>query len=412
VERDNIVVDGAGYTLQGTGSEIGIYLLFRSNVTIRDVTIRAFYLGIYMTDSSNSTISGNTVANNYDEGIYLSSSSNNTISGNNITNNRFGIYLNKAPNNSVSGNNITSSYHGIELEESSKCSIYENNITNKGSMHTCTKGIAVGDSSNNNSILGNTITASSWSGILLGFSYNNTISGNNITNSGWGVELWASSNRIYHNNFIDNAEQVHVHFLGSANFWDDGFPSGGNYWSDYTGVDSDYDGIGDSPYVIDPHNKDNYPLMGMFSDFPITYEEEIYDVTTICNSTISGFHFDHANKIIDFDVTGSDGTVGFCRIMIPTILIESPYTVLVDGEEISYTELPISNITHAFLYFTYIHSIHHIRITGPPPVGGKATPINIPMNKPETPTLWIWLTTITFLLITTVVYVKKRKKNT
>jgi len=46
------------------------------------------------------------------------------------------------------------------------------------------------------------------------------------------------------------------------------------------------------------------------------------------------------------------------------------------------------------------------------PVGGKATPINIPMNKPETPALWIWLTTITLSLIATVVYIKRRKRNT
>jgi len=47
----------------------------------------------------------------------------------------------------------------------------------------------------------------------------------------------------------------------SINAWDDGYPSGGNYWSDYTGVDADGDGIGDTPYVIDENNTDRYPLM-------------------------------------------------------------------------------------------------------------------------------------------------------
>ncbi|MDH5779210.1 MAG: hypothetical protein OEZ29_01285, partial [Candidatus Bathyarchaeota archaeon] len=40
IERDNIVVDGAGYTLQGTGSGYGIELSYRSNVTIKNMEIK------------------------------------------------------------------------------------------------------------------------------------------------------------------------------------------------------------------------------------------------------------------------------------------------------------------------------------------------------------------------------------
>jgi hypothetical protein len=66
-------------------------------------------------------------------------------------------------------------------------------------------------------------------------------------------------NKILHNSFIDNVHQAVDNATG--NFWDDGYPSGGNYWSDYNGTDSNHDGIGDTPYVIDANNTDNYPLM-------------------------------------------------------------------------------------------------------------------------------------------------------
>jgi len=48
----------------------------------------------------------------------------------------------------------------------------------------------------------------------------------------------------------------------------------------------------------------------------------------------------------------------------------------------------------------------------PKPVGGKAIPINILMNEPETPTFWIWLSTIILSIALTVVYVKKRNRHT
>jgi peptide/nickel transport system substrate-binding protein len=111
-------------------------------------------------------------------------------------------------------------------------------------------------------------------GIDLSSSSNyNSISGNNITNNGCGIELdYSSNNRVFHNNFINNAQQVYS--SNSVNVWDDGYPSCGNYWSDYTGVDlysgpyqneTDRDGIGDTQYVIDSNNIDHYPLMNAWT---------------------------------------------------------------------------------------------------------------------------------------------------
>jgi len=124
------------------------------------------------------------------------------------------------------------------------------------------------------------------------------LSGNNVTANNWyGIRLDSSGNNVfYHNNFINNTQHVYVVTLGFANSWDDGYPSGGNYWSDYDGVDfcsgsyqneSGSDGMGDTPYVIDEDNQDNYPLMKPYPWDP--HDVGITSVTT--SKTIVGQGF-------------------------------------------------------------------------------------------------------------------------
>jgi parallel beta-helix repeat protein len=215
-----------------------------------------------------------------------------------------------------------------------------------------------------NTISGNNITANVEYAIRLCWSScYNTISRNNICNNTIGIEFENSSNNsLYHNNFINNAQQVSAD--GSRNVWDDG--NEGNYWSNYTGVDlksgfcqneTGNDGIGDMPHTIDANNIDNYPLMGMFSDFNATSE---YHVQIICNSTVSNFQFN--GTAISFNVTGVDGTTGFCRICIPTALMNATYKVFVNGTEVSYNLLPFSNETDSYLYFNYTHSTQEVII--------------------------------------------------
>ena len=130
-------------------------------------------------------------------------------------------------------------------------------------------------SANYDTIAWNNIEQNSEMGIWFESSSNNYVYSNDVQeNSAFGIWLSSSQNNdVYHNNFVNNAAQVYTTY-DSNNVWDNGYPSGGNYWSDYSGTDffkgafqnlTGSDGIGDTPYTIDANNIDHYPLMNLWS---------------------------------------------------------------------------------------------------------------------------------------------------
>jgi nitrous oxidase accessory protein NosD len=82
VERDNTVIDGAGFTLQGYGVT-GITLTNRSNIIIQNINFRDYTWSVSLTISSNVSIYDNNMMT--DLNILLDSSVDNQIIGNNIT---------------------------------------------------------------------------------------------------------------------------------------------------------------------------------------------------------------------------------------------------------------------------------------------------------------------------------------
>jgi len=439
IERDNIILDGAGYAVKApiiTYPFNGIDLNNRYNITIRNTQVIGFWYGVELVNSSNNTISGNNIKNIYGGvnlrdssnntisgnnikniygGVNLRDSSNNTISGNNIKNNRYGVTLQVSSNNTIngnvffhdglfvidsygnlvvdnvvngeplvylegvsdvivndagqvilvncnhitvenlnisdvivginlqdtndsiiSGNNITNNVYGVNLRDSSNNTISGNNIKNNEN------GVLLGYSSNN-SVSGNNLIENS-DGVSLYESSNNSIAGNNITSNTLGVFLHTSSNNIfYHNNFINNDfRHAIIDPTGYANIWDDGYPSGGNYWSDYMGVDVKWgpgqdlhgsDGIGDTPYVIDADNRDCYPLMYPYgASPPPMYSLTI--TTTVGGTTdpVPGTYTYTAYSSVQVTAIPNVDYV-FDHWELDTVNVDSanPYTVLMDN---------------------------------------------------------------------------------
>lgn len=371
---DNVIHSNSFYE-----NGYSIYLQSSSNNVILENNITlSKNPGIYLYGSSSNVISGNTVKDSPNEHIeLLYSSNNNIISGNTLTNSTadVGIYVYACSLNSFFGNNITANANsGIRIDTSSDSTIYENNIS-----ENLADGVDLWSSSNI-TVSGNGITANNWWGINPANSNNNTISGNNIKSNNCGINFASSdfnivsannitdnvcgiylesssNNTFHHNNLINNTDQVAVDEPGYANNWDDGYPSGGNYWSEYTDIDNNSgpdqnitgvpDGIWDHPYIIDANNTDHYPLKFPYETQPPTItilspENKTYAVNASIPLT---FTVDEMTSWMGYSLNGQ-ATVTITDNTTLPLLPDGWYDVTV------YANDTFGNMGSATVYFT------------------------------------------------------------
>jgi len=254
-----------GFTVKNSTSssaKAAIYLHYVQNCTIENNKALDSWCGIYLWHSTNNTLIDNEACPVHD-GIWLRWSSNNTLIGNKASGNgEDGIAICHSNRNKLINNTASDNYqYGIELDHS--------NYT-----------IVLGNVASNNVGSGGDYLEF---GIKLQSLANCIIKNNNFSDNNKGIMILASSNNtIYHNNFIDNDLQAWCNVTG--NKWDNGYPSGGNYWSDYDGTDLPLsDGIGRTPYVINENNQDNYPLTS-----PHVHDVAIMEVTVSPTEVYSG----------------------------------------------------------------------------------------------------------------------------
>ena len=267
--------------------------IFENNITSingNGVILGADWAYHYTSDCTYTNVSRNRIAVENGNGVAISGCEYNTVSGNNITVAKgSGVYLYPY---------LANDYPFSEVVPSSYNLISENNVTGN-----CYPG----------------------GGIFLSSSFYNNISRNYVCADNYNIYLYNSDNNsIFHNRFVGRGLQVYS--FNSANVWDNGYPSGGNYWSDYTGTDVDGDGIGDGPYVIDADNQDRYPLMRPWSPLPVRNMNTGLGYATIQEA------IDHAST--GDTIFAESGTYSHIEITKSLNLCgESKYTTIIDGAE-------------------------------------------------------------------------------
>lgn len=282
IRADNTTVSGFKVRSAPYSQATGVYLTGCSYCDINNNDFSENYLGLYLSNSKNNTISDNKMNLSGKYGIQLMHSEGNILSNNSVDSNHhgfvlenncsynnltgnvvgsnlgFGFYLINSSNNNLNNNTISRNDMGIYLTNSNVSMISGNNFS-----ENIRYGMWISHS-NYSTISGNTVKGSHW-GIRLNNTDNSTLSGNILAfNYKSGLSMCpACDNNTIFNNYLNNT--LNVHIGNRRNTWNTvkkaeinivGGPyMGGNFWANPTGTDfsqtapdKDENGIADVKY--------------------------------------------------------------------------------------------------------------------------------------------------------------------
>jgi nitrous oxidase accessory protein NosD len=301
IDRPNTVLQGSGFIITNpivtSGDAMapigwlpGVHVV-ADNVTVTGIAFESCFTGVSVENSSDVTLSRNTIQGSTNDIVILSSSQVNIISNNiAVSESQSGsgiVFLTSNPTAAIPDNAL------VEGNLIAGSSGYVATANTQPSQNGIWAGF------NDSNMTQNSIV--NINGIALYFSgSNDIISDNNFQNNNQGIRYNGVSTNFYNNAFylnnFHNAVNVQIGFITPPppSRWDNG--SAGNYWSDYNGTDSNGDGVGDTPYIIQStyenyttrqnvtvnEAQDNYPLMN-----PVETSNIASDVPQLPTTTIT-----------------------------------------------------------------------------------------------------------------------------
>jgi parallel beta-helix repeat protein len=272
-----------------------------SNLTVTENTLidngvgDDFGYGIYLREGAGAIVSDNQIADNaalsYACGIKLYSFTNVTVHNNTIVNNSdYGILIDSSTARFMGVDVISVGDDGTTAPPTTLALLdgYGEGMLESGRL--LDMDIPGGINITENNVRGNT------GGVCLSASSGVVVAGNTVTDNDIGINLTSSGNNMIYNNYFDNTNNA---YDGGTNIWNTTKATGpniiggpeidGNYWSDYTGTDTNGDGFGDAPHnITGGSNYDHLPLVPWCGNLDGNMTVDAADLQLLLNHIFAG----------------------------------------------------------------------------------------------------------------------------